>query len=169
MKNINIKFFLGHIVIITLIFSLDRATKIYLLNLHESGVNVDFYVFSFLNIYLAWNTGIGFGLFSTDPNIFYHLLTVIIVMINLVLIFLLINLRDIRRYFISVILGGSLGNCFDRIYYFSVHDFIDLHIGDFHWFIFNIADIFITIGIICLIFVEIFVKNNNEKRNEKNI
>ena len=92
MKNINIKFFLGHIVIITLIFSLDRATKIYLLNLHESGVNVDFYVFSFLNIYLAWNTGIGFGLFSTDPNIFYHLLTVIIVMINLVLIFLLINL-----------------------------------------------------------------------------
>ena len=90
-------------------------------------------------------------------------------MINLVLIFLLINLRDIRRYFISVILGGSLGNCFDRIYYFAVPDFIDLHIGDFHWFIYNIADIFITIGIICLIFVEIFVKNNNEKRNEKNI
>ena len=129
---------------------------------------MDFYIFPFLNIYLAWNTGIGFGLFSTDPNIFYHFLTTLIGMINLVLIILLFNLNDIRKYFISMILGGSFGNFFDRIYYFAVPDFVDLHIGNFHWFIFNIADIFITIGVICLILVEIFSKNINKELNAKN-
>ena len=162
MPNINFKNLLIHFIIIILIFTIDRISKIYLLNLYESGTNVDFYIFSFLNIYLAWNTGIGFGLFSTDPNIFYHFLTVLIGIINLVLIILLFNLNDIRQYFISLILGGSLGNFFDRIYYFAVPDFVDLHIGNFHWFIFNIADIFITSGIICLILVEVFSKNINK-------
>jgi signal peptidase II len=136
--------------------------------LHENGIDVDFYIFPFLNIYLIWNTGIGFGLFSIDPNIFYHLLTALIGMINIVLIILLFNLNGIRKYFISMILGGSFGNFFDRIYYLAVPDFVDLHIGNFHWFIFNIADIFITIGVICLILVEIFNKNINKELNAKN-
>jgi signal peptidase II len=136
--------------------------------LHENGIDVDFYIFPFLNIYLIWNTGIGFGLFSIDPNIFYHLLTALIGMINIVLIILLFNLNGIRKYFISMILGGSFGNFFDRIYYFAVPDFVDLHVGNFHWFIFNIADIFITIGVICLILVEIFSKNINKELNAKN-
>ena len=166
MFKIKSKNLTSHLIIIIFIFSIDRISKFYFLHLNESGTNIDFYVFPFLNIYLAWNTGIGFGLFSSDANIFYHFLTFIIGTINLILIILLINLSDIRRYFISMILGGSLGNFFDRIYYFAVPDFIDLHIGDFHWFIFNIADIFITIGIICLILVEIFSKNmNKEKEN----
>ncbi len=165
---IKLKNLLNHFVIIIFIFIIDRISKIYLLNLHEKGTDVDFYIFPFLNIYLAWNTGIGFGLFSTDPNIFYHILTALIGLINLVLIILLFNLNGIRKYFISMILGGSLGNFFDRIYYFAVPDFVDLHIGNFHWFIFNIADIFITIGIICLILVEIFSKNINEEYNAKN-
>ena len=169
MPKINFKNLLNHFIIIISIFAIDRISKIYLLNLHENGIEVDFYIFPFLNIYLAWNTGIGFGLFSTDPNIFYHFLTAIIGVINLVLIILLFYLKDIRKYFISIILGGSLGNFFDRIYYFAVPDFVDFHIGNFHWFIFNIADIFITIGIICLIFVEIFSKNINKGNNEKNI
>ena len=168
MPSINFKNLLNHFIIIILIFIIDRISKIYLLNLHENGIDVDFYIFPFLNIYLAWNTGIGFGLFSTDPNIFYHLLTALIGIINLVLIILLFNLNGIRKYFISMILGGSLGNFFDRIYYFAVPDFVDLHIGNFHWFIFNIADIFITIGIICLILVEIFSKNINKEHNAKN-
>ena len=141
MLNIKFKNSINHFIVIILIFVTDRISKIYLLNLYENGTNVDFYIFPFLNIYLAWNTGIGFGLFSTDPNIFYHFLTVLIGIINLVLIILLFNLNDIRKYFISMILGGSFGN--------------------FHWFIFNIADIFITIGIICLILAEIFDKNIN--------
>ena len=160
--SIKFKNLLNHFIIIILIFILDRISKIYLLNLYENNINIDFYIFPFLNIYLAWNTGIGFGLFSTDPNIFYHFLTAIIGIINLVLIILLFNLDDIRKYFISMILGGSLGNFFDRIYYFAVPDFLDLHIGNFHWFIFNIADIFITSGIICLILVEVFSKNINK-------
>ena len=168
MNNIKYKKLLNLFIIIILIFICDRLSKIYLLNLHEKGIDIDFYVFPFLNIYLAWNTGIGFGLFSSDVNIFYHFLTAIIGVINLVLIILLFNLNDIRKYFISMILGGSLGNFFDRIYYFAVPDFIDLHIGDFHWFIFNIADIFITIGIICLILIEIFSKNMNKEHNAKN-
>lgn len=168
MSGIKLKNLLNHFIIIILIFIIDRVSKVYILNLHENGINVDFYIFPFLNIYLAWNTGIGFGLFSTDPNIFYHLLTALIGMINLVLIILLFNLNGIRKYFISMILGGSFGNFFDRIYYFAVPDFVDLHIGNFHWFIFNIADIFITIGVICLILVEIFSKNINKELNAKN-
>lgn len=166
--SVKFKNLLNHFVIIILIFIIDRTSKIYLINLYENGTNIDFYIFPFLNIYLAWNTGIGFGLFSTDPNIIYHSLTVFIGLINLVLIILLFNLNDIRKYFISMILGGSFGNFFDRIYYFAVPDFVDIHIGNFHWFIFNIADIFITIGIICLILVEIFSKNINKENNEKN-
>ena len=167
--SIKLKNLLNHFIIIILIFIIDRIIKNYLLNLYESGIDVDFYIFPFLNIYLAWNTGIGFGLFSTDPNIFYHFLTVLIGIINLVLIILLFNLNGIRKYFIAMILGGSFGNFFDRIYYFAVPDFVDLHIGNFHWFIFNIADIFITVGIICLILVEIFSKNiNNKELNAKN-
>ena len=168
MYNIKLKNLLNHFAIIILIFIIDRASKVYLLNLRENGIDVDFYIFPFLNIHLVWNTGIGFGLFSTDPNIFYHFLTVLIGMINLVLIILLFNLNGIRKYFISMILGGSFGNFFDRINYFAVPDFVDLHIGNFHWFIFNIADIFITIGVICLILVEIFSKNINKGFNAKN-
>ena len=166
LANINFRSLINHFIIIILIFIVDRISKIYLLNLYEKGNEIDFYIFPFLNIYLAWNTGIGFGLFSTDPNIFYHLLTLLIGTINFVLIILLFNLSGIRKYFISLVLGGSLGNFFDRIYYFAVPDFIDLHIGNFHWFIFNIADIFITTGIICLILVEIFSKNISMKKKE---
>ncbi len=168
MSSIKLKNLLNHFIIIIIIFIIDRVSKVYLLNLYENGIDVDFYIFPFLNIYLVWNTGIGFGLFSTDPNIFYHFLTVLIGIINLVLIILLFNLNGIRKYFISMILGGSFGNLFDRIYYFAVPDFVDLHIGNFHWFIFNFADIFITFGVICLILVEIFSKNINKELNAKN-
>ncbi len=168
MPSIKLKNLLNHFIIIILIFIIDRVSKVYLLILHENGIDVDFYIFPFLNIYLIWNTGIGFGLFSIDPNIYYHLLTALIGIINLVLIILLFYLNGIRKYFISMILGGSFGNFFDRVYYFAVPDFVDLHIGNFHWFIFNIADIFITIGIICLILVEIFSKSINKELDAKN-
>ena len=146
------------IIIILSIFILDRFTKIYLLNLQENGTNIDFYVNPFLNLYLVWNTGIGFGLISMEANNYYHLMTAVILIINASLIFFLIKLKGIYTYLIAMILGGSLGNLFDRIYYFAVPDFIDFHIGKYHWFIFNIADIFITMGIIGLILAEIFKK-----------
>jgi len=146
------------IIIILSIFFFDRATKIYLLNLQADGVDIDFYIYPFLNFYLVWNTGIGFGLASMEANIYYHILTSIIVIINIGLIFFLMRLKTIYAYLIALIVGGSLGNLFDRIYYYAVPDFIDLHFGNYHWFIFNIADIFITAGIIGFILVEILKK-----------
>ena len=151
------------ILIILLIFFFDRATKIYLINMQSSGTDIDFYIFPFLNFYLVWNTGIGFGLASMESNIFYHILTIVIAIINIVLIYFLIKLKGIYTYSIAIIIGGSLGNLFDRIYYYAVPDFIDLHLGNFHWFIFNVADIFITVGIIGLILVELLKKDKISK------
>ena len=146
------------IIIILAIFLFDRLTKIYLLNLQETGSEIDYYIFPFLNIYLVWNTGVGFGLLSMESNMIYHILTTIIVLINILLIIFLVKSKGLTSYFIAVIIGGSLGNLFDRVYYYAVPDFIDFHLGDFHWFIFNVADIFITVGIIGLIFIELFRK-----------
>tara|TARA_Y100000590_G_scaffold333996_1_gene379959 strand:+ start:165 stop:635 length:471 start_codon:yes stop_codon:yes gene_type:complete len=144
--------------IILSVFIFDRITKIYLINLQETGTDVDFYILPFLNFYLVWNTGIGFGLASLESNIFYHMLTAFISIINLILIFLLLKAKGSYVYFLALIIGGSLSNLFDRIYYYAVPDFIDIHIGNFHWFIFNVADIFITVGIIMLMFSEILKK-----------
>ena len=146
------------IIIILAIFFFDRITKIYLIHLQTSGVDIDFYIYSFLNFYLVWNTGIGFGLASMETNIYYHILTTIIVIINIGLMFFLAKSKGIYAYLIALIIGGSLGNLFDRIYYYAVPDFIVLHLGNYHWFIFNVADIFITVGIIGLITVELLKK-----------
>ena len=151
------------IIIILAIFFLDRITKIYLINLQADGTDIDFYIYPFLNFYLVWNTGIGFGLASMETNIYYHILTSIIVIINIGLIFLLIRSKKVYTYLIALIIGGSLGNLFDRIYYYAVPDFIDLHLGDYHWFIFNVADIFITVGIIGLLTVELLKKEKISK------
>jgi signal peptidase II len=146
------------IIIILTGFFLDRASKMYLINLQSTGTDIDLYIFTFLNFYLVWNTGIGFGLASMETNIYYHVLTAIILLINIGLIYFLLKSKGIYSYFLSIIIAGSLGNLFDRFYYYAVPDFIDFHIGNFHWFIFNVADIFITVGIIGLIFIELFRK-----------
>ena len=151
------------IIIILAIFFFDRATKIYLINLQAQGIDIDFYIYPFLNFYLVWNTGIGFGLASMEANIYYHILTFIIIIINFGLIFFLIKSEKVYTYLIALIIGGSLGNLFDRIYYYAVPDFIDLHIGKYHWFVFNVADIFITVGIIGLLFAELLKKEKISK------
>ena len=151
------------IIIILVIFFLDRITKIYLINLQADGTDIDFYIYPFLNFHLVWNTGIGFGLASLEANIYYHILTSVIVIINMGLIFFLIRSKKVYTYLIALIIGGSLGNLFDRIYYYAVPDFIDLHLGNYHWFIFNVADIFITVGIIGLLAVELLNKEKISK------
>ena len=151
------------IIIVLAIFFLDRASKIYLINLQTSGTDIDFYILPFLNFLLVWNTGIGFGLFSGESDIFYHLITGIIIIINIVIIFFLKKAQGVQVYLFASIIGGSLGNLFDRIYYYAVPDFIDIHLNDFHWFIFNVADIFITLGIIGLILLEILKKDKKYK------
>ena len=152
------------ILVILSIFVLDRIIKIYLINLQDQGTDVDFYISSFLNIYLVWNTGIGFGLIPLEANLAYHFVTTIIFIIIFGLIYFLIKYKGNYSYLIAIILGGSLGNLFDRIYYSAVLDFIDISYKNYHWFIFNVADIFISLGIICLIFAELL---NYKKINEK--
>ena len=146
------------LIIIFIVFFLDRATKIYLLNLQANGTDIDFYINPFLNFYLVWNIGIGFGLATMETNIYYHILTTIIVFVNIGLVYFLTKSKGIYVYLLALIIGGSLGNLFDRIYYYAVPDFIDLHLGNYHWFVFNVADIFITVGIAGLITAELIRK-----------
>tara|TARA_B100001029_G_scaffold179529_1_gene189398 strand:- start:121 stop:618 length:498 start_codon:yes stop_codon:yes gene_type:complete len=145
------------------IFSLDRISKIYVINIAEAYGHVDIFINDFLNIILIWNTGIGFGLLSFDQKVIYNLITIIIVIINFFIFYLIFVSEGLKPYYLILILGGSLGNLFDRIYYAAVPDFIDFNYNGFHWFIFNIADIFITLGIICLIFDEIIFNKKNKK------
>ena len=106
-----------------------------------------------MNIILIWNSGIGFGLLSFDSSIIYNFVTILIVLINIIILYLALKSNNLKGYLFIIILGGSLGNLFDRIYYSAVPDFIDLNYNNFHWFVFNVADIFITVGIMCLILV----------------
>ena len=108
-------------------FALDRLSKIYILNILNNEGQVDFYINQFLNIYLVWNTGIGFGLFSSEDKLFYNIFTAIIVIINLVILYFAFIESKIKSFFLMIILGGSLGNLFDRVYYRAVPDFIDLN------------------------------------------
>ena len=149
--------------LVLIIFCLDRISKIYVTELAEKTDVSEIYLTSFLNLYLVWNTGIAFGLFSFSNEFTYNLFTTLIILINAIIIYLVIITNDFRKYFFLMILGGSFGNLFDRLYYGSVPDFIDFHIGNFHWFIFNIADIFITVGIICLILAELLYKKANDE------
>ena len=156
--KIKVNKFLLNSIFVLVLFSVDRFSKIYIIQLAEKTNISEIYLTSFLNSYLVWNTGIAFGLFSFSSEFTYNLFTVLIVLINLIIIYLIIITKDFRKYFFLLILGGSFGNLFDRIYYKSVPDFIDFHIGNFHWFIFNIADIFITVGVVCLILAEVMYK-----------
>ena len=161
----NIKKFFLSFLIVFIIFVLDRFSKLYFLNLADTEKYIDIYVNSYLNFHLVWNTGIGFGLFSSGSNFYYNLITILIVLINIFILIIIIKSKDFKFLFLLMVLGGSFGNLFDRIYYRAVPDFIDIHYESFHWFVFNVADIFITLGIICLIIVE-FIFNNKKENNE---
>ena len=163
MLSQKIKKILINFSIIFFIFFIDRISKIYILRIAETKGEVDIYVNPFLNFILLWNKGIGFGLLSFDQSQIYNLITFLIFIINAIIIYIIYKTNDFKIYFYLMVLGGSFGNLFDRIYYSAVPDFIDLHINNFHWFIFNIADIFISFGVICLIFVEIIFKKKIEQ------
>jgi len=153
------------IVTVLLIFLADRASKIYILRIAEVENVVDIYVNPYLNFYLIWNKGIAFGLFSFNESLIYNSVSLIIGLIIIAILILIIKTEDIKKYAFLLVLGGALGNLYDRIYYSAVPDFIDFHIREIHWFIFNVADIFITLGVIFLIVLELFDKKG---RNEKN-
>ena len=133
---------------ISAIFIIDRLTKVMVLKSAETFGEVNILVTKFLNVNLIWNEGIAFGLFSFDQKSYYNFLTTIIIFVTLIILWMIIRTKDVEKFAFMMIFGGSLGNIFDRIYYSSVPDFIDIHFGNFHWFIFNVADIFITLGVV---------------------
>jgi len=145
------------------IFLLDRLSKIYVIYLDKKFLGSELLSSKFLNIRLIWNEGIAFGLLSFNETIFYNALTFLILIIILIIFFMLSKSNGIKKYSLMMILGGAIGNIYDRIFYKAVPDFIDFHIGNFHWFIFNVADIFITLGVIFMIIIEITGNNKNKK------
>ena len=162
LKNLN-KNFLINIFLISLIFSLDRISKIYVINLNQKLLGSEIFSSNYLNIILIWNEGIAFGLFSFSQTIMYDLLTLFISVVIIVLLIMLIKSNDLRKYPLLMIFGGAIGNLYDRIFYKAVPDFIDVHVNNFHWFIFNVADIFISIGVIFMILIEII---GNKKKHD---
>ena len=166
MNKINLKNFYLNLVIILIVFIFDRITKLYILKLAEVEASVDVYITPYLNLFLIWNKGIAFGFFSIDGSVIYNSITILIGLIIIAIFFMMLKNNNIQCFFFALIAGGALGNFYDRIVYSAVPDFVDLHFYGFHWFVFNVADIFITIGVFCLILVELFFnnKNTNEKK-----
>ena len=162
LKNLK-NFFFVNLLIVLSIFLFDRLSKVYVIYLNDKLLGTEIFSSKFLNINLIWNEGIAFGLLSFNEKIFYNLLTFVILIIILIIFFMVLRSYRLKKYSLLMILGGALGNVYDRIFYGAVPDFIDFHIGNFHWFIFNVADIFITIGVILMIILELSYKSNKNK------
>ena len=161
-KNLG-KNFLINLFLVFLVFLFDRLSKIYVIFLDNKFLGSEIFSSKFLNIILIWNEGIAFGLLRFYEKIFYNLLTFVILIIILIIFFMVLKSYGFKKYSLLMILGGALGNVYDRIFYGAVPDFMDFHIGNFHWFIFNVADIFITLGVIFMIIIEITGNNKNKK------
>ena len=158
-KNFNISFS-----IVALIYFLDRLSKIYIIQLDKNNFGQDIFNSAYVNIVLIWNKGIAFGLFSFNESYLYNILSLIILIIVVILIIMALKSYGFKRYSLLMIVGGALGNLHDRIFFNAVPDFIDFHIGNFHWFIFNVSDIFITLGVIGMIILEL--PNNKTKESQ---
>ena len=152
--------------IVALIYFLDRLTKIIVIQLYKSSLGSDIFSSAYLNIVLIWNKGIAFGLLSFNEAYLYNILSLIISIIVTILVIMSLKSEGFKRYSLLMIVGGALGNLHDRIFFNAVPDFIDFHVGNFHWFIFNVSDIFITLGVICMIVLELIDKDkyDNDKK-----
>ena len=161
----NKKFYLN-LSIVLIIFFLDRITKKIVINLNQENFGQQIFSSEYLNISLVWNQGIAFGLFSFNENYIYNILTALIALVIFAILLMIIKNDGFKRFSLIMIMGGALGNLYDRIFFLAVPDFFDFHVGNFHWFVFNVADIFITIGVIFMILIELI--DNNNRLNEKN-
>ena len=167
LKNLDKKFLINSFLVF-LIFLIDRISKIYVIYLDKEFLGSKIFSSKYLNINLVWNDGVAFGLLSFDQESLYNLLTILIILIIFFIFVMIIKSSGIRKYALLMILGGAFGNIFDRIIYKAVPDFIDFHVGDFHWFIFNVADIFVTLGVIFMILLEFIDNSNNNVNKQKN-
>jgi signal peptidase II len=159
-KNLTKNLYIS-LLIVFLVYALDRISKTYIIYLDKINNGSDIFLSSYLNISLIWNEGIAFGLFSFEKSHFYNVLSSAIAFVILILITMAVKNTGFKRYSLLIIIGGALGNLFDRVFFSAVPDFIDFHIGEFHWFIFNVSDIFITLGVIGMIILELIDKDKN--------
>ena len=157
LKDLN-KSLLINISLVFLIFLLDRVSKIYVINLDKKLIGSEIFLSKYLNITPIWNRGISFGLLPFEDIVFYNFLSLFIGIIILILIILSMKSEGIKKFLLLIIIGGALGNLYDRIKFNAVFYFIDLHIENFHWFIFNVSDIFITLGVVGMIITELIQK-----------
>ena len=154
-----IKEFYKNILIVSLIFFIDRVSKLYVINLSNLSSDIEIFSSSFVNIILVWNKGAAFGLFSFDEGDLYNIFSGFILLVIIIVLILVSKSNGLKRLSYLLVFGGAIGNFYDRMIYKAVPDFIDFHVGNFHWFVFNVADIFISIGVLCLILIELFYKN----------
>ena len=163
LKNLSKNFYVSLILII-LIFILDRVSKVFVIYLTDKNLVTEIFSSKFLNISLIWNEGIAFGFFSFNQEYLYNLLTLIILLVVCIVLVMIIKNEGYKKYALLMIFGGAIGNLYDRVFFKAVPDFIDFHIGEFHWFIFNVADIFISIGVFFMILLELI--DNNDRIHE---
>tara|TARA_B100001109_G_scaffold250174_1_gene243035 strand:+ start:36 stop:542 length:507 start_codon:yes stop_codon:yes gene_type:complete len=160
-KNFSKKTLINFLIIF-FIFLIDRLSKFFVVHLVDKNNNSELFLSKFLNIQLIWNEGVAFGLFSFEKQNLYNILTFIILIITLLISFMIVKTDGIKKYPLILILGGALGNVYDRVFYKAVPDFLDFHVGELHWFIFNIADVFITLGVFFMILGEFVGKTKHE-------
>ena len=161
------KNFIINLSLILSIFLIDRFSKIYVIHQDKNFPGSEIFSSKFLNITLIWNEGIAFGLLSFDQNNLYNLLTLLIIIVIFIIGWMTVKSHGLKKYSLIMILGGAIGNLYDRIFFKAVPDFIDFHVGDFHWFVFNFADVFITLGVFFMILLEIIDNNRNKNEYEK--
>ena len=160
------KNFFLNLLFIFFIFLIDRISKIYVIYINENFSEPEIFSSKFLNIYLIWNEGIAFGFFSFGESYLYNILTTVIFIIIILVGFMITKSSGVKKYSLIMIFGGAIGNLYDRIVFRAVPDFIDFHVGNFHWFIFNLADVFITLGVFFMILFE-FAGNNKKKIDDE--
>ena len=165
-KFLSKKFYISFSIVF-LIYFLDRLSKIYVIQLDKNNLGSEIFNSTYLNIVLIWNKGIAFGLLSFNESHLYNILSLIISIIVVILVVMSLKSQGFKRYSLLMIVGGALGNLHDRIFFNAVPDFIDFHVGNFHWFIFNVSDIFITLGVIGMIILELAENKTEKKNNDK--
>ena len=155
-----------NLIFILILFFIDRVSKFLIIRFNNETEDANIILTPFLNLNLVWNEGIAFGLLSFDDDLSYRLVTLFISIVILILFFMLYKAEKLNRVALIMVIGGATGNFFDRIYYSAVPDFVEIYYKSFHWFIFNVADIFITLGVFCLIYVELITKDKLDEKKQ---
>ena len=153
------KSFLVYLFLISIVITLDQALKRWASCALQGGHDVS--VNSWLNFSLASNRGISWGLLNFQADSLYFVLTCFIVLVisGFFVYSIIQHINRILVYFESLVIGGAISNVIDRINHGYVIDFIDLHICSLHWPTFNVADIFIVVGVVGMLINSLYKKS----------